>query len=175
MSNEIMCSTTCSIILSSGDKTKPKICRRLYPNCYVFKKSPRNLSKDLLIGCTGPSIVVWGLWSNITRSPAPNKKLRRLLSKYIVSRVHAVVHIRLSPKRVTVRLARLFFPGMCLRLVSFWISLSSNDKTKPKICRCLYSRGIVCNFLEVVTRTSSVVDDIKGWCIVFMGFKVIRD
>jgi hypothetical protein len=45
------------------------------------------LSKDLLFGCSGPSSVVWGNGGfgppSHGHAPAPNKSLRRLLSKYL--------------------------------------------------------------------------------------------
>jgi hypothetical protein len=91
-------------------------------------------------------IVVWGkwrLWSNIHAS-APNKRLRRLLSKYIPvilsseyrsSQRSACCHSHLknrpSPKRVTVKQCTtcktLLSRQMYLRLVSFLTSLSSSD------------------------------------------------
>ena len=77
-------------------------------------------SKDLLSGCTGPSIVVWGNGgfgpTSRGHASAPNKRLRRLLSKYtpvILSSeyrssqrsacCHAHLKNRPSPKRVTVK------------------------------------------------------------------------
>ena len=116
------------------------------------------LSKDLLFGCTGPSIVVWGNGgfgpTSRGHAAAPNKRLRRLLSKYmpvILSSeycssqrsacCHAALTDRPSPKRVARARAqapvkqcttckcvlRLFFQEMYLRLASFWTSLSSSD------------------------------------------------
>ena len=40
------------------------------------------LAKDLLLGCTGPSILIWGDGAHGYAS-APTMRLRRLLSKYI--------------------------------------------------------------------------------------------
>ena len=45
------------------------------------------LAKDLFLGCTGPSILIWGDGGFGPKShghaSAPNMRLRRLLSKYI--------------------------------------------------------------------------------------------
>ena len=57
--------------------------------------------------------------------------------------VHVVMHLWRTVRVLSgwlsssVRLVRPFFLEMCLRLVSFLISLSSSDKTELKICRSL--------------------------------------
>jgi hypothetical protein len=56
--------------------------------CYQKEQlATHQLSKDLLSGCTGPSIVVWGNGgfgpTSHGHASAPNKRLRRLLSKYV--------------------------------------------------------------------------------------------
>ena len=89
--------------------------------CYQKEQlAAYQLSKDLLFGCTGPSIVVWGNGgfgpTSRGHAPAPNKRLRRLLSKYIPvilsseyrssqrsACCHAALADRPSPKRVTVK------------------------------------------------------------------------
>jgi hypothetical protein len=89
--------------------------------CYQKEQlAAHQLSKDLLFGCTGPSIVVWGNGgfgpTSRGHASAPNKRLRRLLSKYIPvvlsseygsSQRSACCHSKLvdrpSPKRVTVK------------------------------------------------------------------------
>ena len=89
--------------------------------CYQKEQlAAKQLSKDLLSGCTGPSIVVWGNGgfgpTSRGHASAPNKRLRRLLSKYtpvILSSeyrssqrsacCHAHLKNRPSPKRVTVK------------------------------------------------------------------------
>jgi hypothetical protein len=90
--------------------------------CYQKEQlAAHQLSKDLLFGCTGPSIIVWGNGgfgpTSRGHASAPNKKLRRLLSKYVpVIRAcgmyrssqrsaccHSHLKNRPSPKRVTVK------------------------------------------------------------------------
>ena len=89
--------------------------------CYQKEQlAAHQLSKDLLFGCTGPSVVVWGNGgfgpTSHGHASAPNKRLRRLLSKYIPvilssefrsSKRSACCHSHLtdrpSPKRVTVK------------------------------------------------------------------------
>jgi hypothetical protein len=89
--------------------------------CYQKEQlAAHQLSKDLLLGCTGPSIVVWGNGgfgpTSHGHASAPNKRLRRLLSKfmpvilsseYCSSQRSACCHSHLtdrpSPKRVTVK------------------------------------------------------------------------
>jgi hypothetical protein len=89
--------------------------------CYKKEQlAAHQLSKDLLYGCTGPSIVVWGNGgfgpTSRGHASAPNKRLRRLLSKYLPvilsseyrsSQRSACCHSHLmdrpSPKRVTVK------------------------------------------------------------------------
>jgi hypothetical protein len=89
--------------------------------CYQKEQlAAHQLSKDLLLGCTGPSIVVWGNGgfgpTSHGHASAPNKRLRRLLSKfmpvilsseYCSSQRSACCHSPLanrpSPKRVTVK------------------------------------------------------------------------
>jgi hypothetical protein len=78
------------------------------------------LNKDLLSGCTVPSLVVWGNGgfgpTSRGHASAPNKRLRRLLSKYVPvilsseyrssqrsACCHALLKNRPSPKRVTVK------------------------------------------------------------------------
>jgi hypothetical protein len=85
------------------------------------QRAAHQLSKDLLLeGCTGPSVVVWGNGgfgpTSHGHASAPNKRLRRLLSKYVPvilsseyrsSQRSACCHSHLtdrpSPKRVTVK------------------------------------------------------------------------
>jgi hypothetical protein len=89
--------------------------------CYQKEQlAAHQLSKDLLSGCTGPSVVVWGNGgfgpTSHGHASAPNKRLRRLLSKYVPvilsseyrsSQRSACCHSHLtdrpSPKRVTVK------------------------------------------------------------------------
>jgi hypothetical protein len=101
---------------------KAKAPSRWKLECYRKEQlAAHQLSKDLLLeGCTGPSIVVWGNGgfgpTSHGHAPAPNKKLRRLLSKYIPVIVsseyrssqrspccHSHLLDRPSPKRVTVK------------------------------------------------------------------------
>ena len=80
----------------------------------------RKLSKRLLEGCIGPTIIVWGNGgfgpTSRGHASAPNKRLRRLLSKYVPvvlsseyrsskrsACCHAEVSDRPSEKRITVK------------------------------------------------------------------------
>jgi hypothetical protein len=89
--------------------------------CYQKEQlAAHQLSKDLLFGCTGPSIVVWGNGgfgpTSHGHASAPNKRLRRLLSKYVPvilsseyrssqrsACCQSPLTNRPSPKRVTVK------------------------------------------------------------------------
>jgi hypothetical protein len=67
---------------------KAKAPRRWGFECYRKEQlAAHQLSKDLFSGCTGPSILVWGDGgfgpTSHGHASAPNKRLRRLLSKYI--------------------------------------------------------------------------------------------
>jgi hypothetical protein len=95
--------------------------RRWSFECYRREQlAVHKLSKDLLTGCTGPTVIVWGNGSfgpsYRGHAPAPNKRLRRQLAKY----VHVVLSSeyrssqrsgccrvkmtdRPSPRRVTVK------------------------------------------------------------------------
>ncbi len=89
--------------------------------CYQKEQlAAHQLSKDLLSGCTGPSIVVWGNGgfgpTSRRHASAPNQRLQKLLSKYVPvitsseyrssqrsACCHAGLTDRPSPKRVTVK------------------------------------------------------------------------
>jgi hypothetical protein len=93
--------------------------------CYKKEQlAAHQLSKDLFSGCTGPSVLVWGDGgfgpTSHGHASAPNKRLRRLLSKYVpvilssehlssqrsaccLSRMKDCRKIQLGMKRVTVK------------------------------------------------------------------------
>jgi hypothetical protein len=95
--------------------------RRWAFDCYRREQlAVHELSKDLLVGCIGPTVVVWGNGgfgpTHCGHASAPNKRLRRLLSKYVpivLSSEHrssqrsACCHVKMtdrpSPRRVTVK------------------------------------------------------------------------
>ena len=95
--------------------------RRRKFDCYRREQlAVQKLSKDLLEGCSGNSVVVWGNGgfgpTSRGHASAPNKRLRRLLSKYVPvvlsseyrssqrsACCHSKMSNRPSKKRVTVK------------------------------------------------------------------------
>ena len=69
-------------------RSQTKAPRRWKFECYRLEQlAARKLSKDLLGDCTGNSVIVWGNGgfgpTSRGHASAPNKRLRRLLSKYV--------------------------------------------------------------------------------------------
>lgn len=69
-------------------RMQTKAPRRWAFDCYRKEQlAIHKLSKDLLEGCTGPTLIVWGNGgfnpSYRGHAPAPNKRLRQKLSKYV--------------------------------------------------------------------------------------------
>jgi hypothetical protein len=95
--------------------------RRWAFDCYRREQlAVHKLSKDILVGCTGPTVIVWGCGgfgpTSRGHAPAPNKRLRNRLAKYVPIMLsseyrssqrsaccHKKMKDRPSPRRVTVK------------------------------------------------------------------------